>query len=190
MDPNASTTIIDKILQNPQNWISFLTLTFTIVIGLSGALSVIIGLFTAKRFWELRQQHFDITKEIQTEKSRLQKICEEYNFLKDMLLQVAFEPDLCKNQELLDACIQSLEKNKMLQEGSLDVIVSAMYYVSERGTIKDAMRLIKIFKLATKLGIKELSSSASTAFNRMKLDISKNIREDHEKNDNKSMGHP
>lgn len=177
MDPNVSVSFFDKILQNPQNWISFLTLIFTIIVGLSALLSVLVGFFTIKKFWELREQHLNITQKIKEEDTILQKTREEYALLKDMLLQVAFEPDLSRNRELLDACIHSLESKGMLVEGTLEAITPAIYFVSERGAIQDAQRIVKIFRLASNSGIEELVSNCSKAFNRMKLDISKSMKD-------------
>ena len=177
MDPNVSVSILDKILQNPQNWISFLTLIFTIIIGLSALLSALVGIFTIKKFWELRELYLNITQKIKEEDIRLQETRTEYTLLKDMLLQVAFEPELSRNRELLDACIQSLESKGMLVEGTFESITSAIYFVSERGAIQDAQRIIDIFRLATNMGKKDLASVCSKAFNRMKLDISKSLKE-------------
>ena len=174
MDPNAATSVVDKILQNPQNWISFLTLIFTIIIGSVTILSVILGFFTAKRHLELREEHLSVREQIQEENLKLRKTREEYDSLAREMrvkLNIAISgPDIEKNRELLDACVVNLREDAQLAKSYTDTIVPALYCVSETGTIEDVKRLLRIMKLAQKRGNTKLVAAAADALKRLGLD--------------------
>lgn len=171
---------MDKILENPQNWVSFLTLSFTIIIGLTVLLSAILGFFTTKRFWELRDEHAKVKASIKAENIKLQQKEAQYDSLikktECMLDRLATEPELSQHRELLDVCISRLKNNETVDSRYISTISPAMLYVSEKGDVRDAIRLVTIFKLSTDLSQNELAIASYQALNR----IENRLRLDHE----------
>lgn len=174
MDPNATTSIVDKILENPQNWILFLTLIFTIIIGSVSLLSVILGFFTSKKYLDLRQEHLNIREQIQEDRKKLIQTRKEYDSiakeLRQKLHMAISGPELEKNRELLDACIDNLKKDAQLAKKHIETIIPALYDISESEQIEDIKRLLTILKLARKHTIPKLNAAVADALKRMGLD--------------------
>ncbi len=174
MDPNSTASVIDKILQNPQNWISFLILTFTIIIGFVSLLSVILGFFTSKKYLDLRQEHLNIREQIREDRKKLKQTRKEYDSiakeLRQKLHMAISEPELEKNRELLDACIDNLKKDAQLARKHIETIIPALYNISASEQIEDIKRLLTILKLARKQTFPKLNAAAADALKRMGLD--------------------
>lgn len=168
MDPNTTSSVIDKILQNPQNWISFLTLTFTIIIGLTGLTSVIVGLYTGKKLWDLREEHLKISVKIKNAIDDLTQKQKEYDSLRQLILQAICQPETEKSREVVDAAIESLKEKRIPDQQQNDTIISAMFRISESGDFPDLTRLLKILNLASSEKCTELQSNATKAINRFK----------------------
>lgn len=175
MDPNTSAIVY---CQQAQTFISHLTYVCMMIIALATLVSLVFTIVTAvigssvyKLNKDLREEHDKLSLNIQDELSKLKKVTVEYKtqirIAQKMTYNLTTDPKLKSSREFLDSFIDAVRGKKYKAGTQTGETVSAMYSLSELGSMEDMKRLVKIRDLAKKHDLDEIKSNATSALLRI-----------------------
>ena len=170
MDPNCP-SFIDKIVQNPQNWISFMGLAYTILIVPITIIAAWWGISTSKKFSDMQKDYSNVKEKTLKEVTKLEGVKNECDRMIErankLIDQMNVDPDLNKRRELLDSCLSRLKSQKIIPTSVFSSLSIAMLFTSEKGNAADLTKIINIFTIATDSKQTDLAAIAYQALKRL-----------------------
>ena len=175
MDPNTSAIIY---CQHAQTFINHLTYVCTMLIALATLVSLVFTVVTAvigssvyKLNKDLREEHDKLSRNIQDQLSKLEKVTIEYKTQMKIAQRLTYnlitDRKLLSARELIDSFIAAMQEEKYKAGTQTGEIVSAMYSLSELGDMDDMKRLVKIRELSQKTGLEDVNTTATSTLLRI-----------------------
>ncbi len=162
---------MDKIIENPQVWVSFLGLAYTIIIVPISIIAALYGVATSKKFNEMRKDYNNLRERSLKEMGRLNEVkaqCTEMiGKAKKVIQELESDAGLSKRRELVDGCLSCLKEKRPVRGDALGTIETAMLFLSEKGTGADLAKIIAIYTYALDSNQVELAKISYAVLKRM-----------------------
>lgn len=159
--------------------VTLLTLLFTLVIGVITVIALALGWSFYKRYDQVQGEYRDMKRQLDEAKKKHQEIMTSYAIVESGLDKITQEPERRRSREFLRTVMECLHQKKIQKLKEMtDDIGSAMFYISETRSLKDAMIIFEIFDYATELNMSGLAEYARSALKRISAQTQKQDNHD------------